>query len=344
MPENHRKSNLREDMLKDREITAGIDGQASGIATSGSLYVVATPIGNLSDLSQRAIQTLQMVKWIAAEDKRVSRVLLDRIGCGAPMLAVHAHNERGAAEHLLAKLQAGDDVALITDAGTPAISDPGAWVVATARGAGIRVIPIPGPSAPMTLLSVAGLPPGPFHFEGFLPPRGSARDQRLNRLKLASAALGAHLVIFEAPHRIAKTLAALEAVFGAGQPLVIGRELTKKFEEVHHCTAAEAMAWLAERDERRRGEFVIAIAAPANAVPADGHGGAQARVEAGTSAAGGDAGADRQSALPVTDLLRRLLDELPLSRTVRLAQQITGQPHRELYALALSLKKAGAPD
>ena len=341
MPENNRKSNLREDMLKDREITAGVDGHSSGVATSGSLYVVATPIGNLSDLSQRAIQTLQTVKWIAAEDKRVSRVLLDRIACSAQMLAVHAHNERGAAEHLLAKLQAGDDVALITDAGTPAISDPGAWVVATARGAGIRIVPIPGPSAPMALLSVAGLPPGPFHFEGFLPPRASARDQRLNRLRLASAALGAHLVIFEAPHRIARTLLALQAVFGAAQALVIGRELTKKFEEVHHCTAGEAVAWLAERDERRRGEFVIAIAAPATAVPADAQAGAKAGTESGASSITGGA-AGLQSAMPAIDLMRKLLDELPLSRAVRLAQQITGQPHRELYALALSLKQAGA--
>jgi 16S rRNA (cytidine1402-2'-O)-methyltransferase len=337
MLDSQRNSDRRENMIKDRRITAEIEESPTGRVPFGSLYVVATPIGNLSDLSQRAIDTLRAVGLIAAEDTRVSRVLLERSGSLASLVSAHEHNERDAAAQLVARLRAGTDVALISDAGTPAISDPGAGVVAAAHEAGIRVIPIPGPSAPVALLSAAGLTPAPFVFEGFLPTPASARNQRLVRLKQATDLIGAHLLIFEAPHRIAKTLVALTEVFGAAQKLVIGRELTKKFEEIHCCVAGDAPAWLAGREQRRRGEFVIAIAArrpPGEPDPASIDEATRLPDSSGKAALQGPF----HSAAATSALLSRLLEDLPLSRAVRLAQELTGQPHRDLYAIALGLK------
>ncbi len=308
----------------------------------GALYVVATPIGNLSDLGQRAGDTLRHVRWVAAEDTRVSRVLLDRIGASARLLTVHQHNEHSAAATLIGRLRDGDDVALITDAGTPAISDPGSQIVAAAHAQGLRVIPIPGPSAPVTLLSAAGLPPSPFLFEGFLPPKDKARDERLHALRRHADALGAHVLLFEAPHRIDRTLAAIARSHGPARRLVIGRELTKKFEQIVTLDAGEALAWLDARPEHRRGEFVIAIAA--DAAPPTG------TLSPASDAAGPPADAGLESELvdwPAAAhglatpraLLQRLLRDLPTSRAVRLAEELTGQPHKALYALALSLKR-----
>lgn len=288
---------------------------------------------------------MQQVKWVAAEDTRVSRVLLDRIGCRPALIPMHEHNEHRIGDELVARLMAGDSGAVISDAGTPAISDPGARLVARAHDAGIRVVPVPGPSAPVTLLSAAGLAPGPFLFEGFLPTKARARDDRLRRLRTGADALGAHLVLFEAPHRIDKTLQALEHAYGPDRTIVIGRELTKLFEEIHRGTTGQALAWRQARDERLRGEFVLAIAAPEpSAAPADD----ARQTEAPPSLAQGDTGSvagDPLSALAAgslmpspRDLLARLLQDLPPSRAVRLAQDLTGAPHRELYALALSLK------
>ena len=300
-----------------------------GAPVPGRLYVVATPIGNLSDIGQRAVTTLQRVRWIAAEDSRVSRVLLDRLGISARLIAAHEHNERGAAARIVELLRHGEAVALITDAGTPAISDPGGRVVQAVRAAGFESVPIPGPSAPVALLSVAGFEPAPFLFEGFLPTKAKQRDTRLSLLARECDALGAHLVLFEAPHRIDKTLAAIAQAYGPTRELVIGRELTKKFEQVHRCRTGDAVDWLAQRPEHGRGEFVLAVAAPAR----------MRRDDAGEGDGDDAPAAAAARMLPDSEsLLRMLLAELPASRAVKLAQALTGQGHRELYAMALALK------
>jgi 16S rRNA (cytidine1402-2'-O)-methyltransferase len=286
---------------------------------AGRLYVVATPIGHLSDLSQRAAQTLSGVDVVAAEDTRVTRVLLRHIGSKAKLTSSHAHNARASIATILGHLSAGRSVALVSDAGTPAISDPGNAVVAAACEAGIEVVPIPGPSAVTALLSAAGLSDGPFLFEGFLPARPKARDERLAAATAAAAAAGAVLVLYEAPHRVAGTLEAIAAGVGPGRRLAIGRELTKAFEEIWRGPAGDAPAWLAAKPERTRGEFVIAVDRPA---------------DDGTAATP----AEEAVAIETGRLLACLLQELPLSRAVKLAQQLTGAPHRELYAKALQAK------
>lgn len=285
------------------------------------LYVVATPIGHLSDLSPRAAQTLREVEVVAAEDTRVTRVLLRHVGSGARTISAHAHNAHAAAAAVLEQLREGRSVALVSDAGTPAISDPGSAVVAAAHEAGFTVVPIPGPSAVVTLLSAAGLSEAPFLFEGFLPARPKHRDERLEVAAGAADAAGAILVLYEAPHRIAGTLQALAARH-AGRTIAIGRELTKTFEEVHRCLAEEAPAWLAARETRTRGEFVIAID--------------RAPVQA--------AAKSTTPALEPRRLLLRLLQDLPASRAVRLAQELTGLPHRELYTLALEVKQSASAE
>lgn len=282
------------------------------------LYVVATPIGNLSDLGDRARDTLRSVDVVAAEDTRVSQVLLRHVGSQARTISAHAHNQREAADAVLAHLRAGRSVALVSDAGTPAISDPGSAIVAAAHDAGFAVVPIPGPSALATLLSAAGLSEGPFLFEGFLPARTKARDARLDTVCAAADAAGAALVLYEAPHRIAATLAAIAARFGARR-VAIGRELTKAFEEIYRGSAAGAPGWLGERPQRLRGEFVIAIDRP-DVAPAEAP---AARVAA--------------KAIDPDALLVRLMQDLAPSRAVRLARELTGLPHRDLYARALAL-------
>lgn len=259
---------------------------------------------------------LRSVDVVAAEDTRVSRVLLRHIGSAARTISAHGHNQRDAAQAVIGHLREGLSVALVSDAGTPAISDPGSAVVAAAHEAGFTVVPIPGPSAVATLLSAAGLSEAPFLFEGFLPARPKGRDERLEIASRAADAAGALLVLYEAPHRIAETLAALATRFGDTRTIAIGRELTKTFEEVHRCRAAQAPAWLAGKPERSRGEFVIAID--------------RCDPEAAADAPRG--------ALDPETLLPRLLQDLPPSRAVRLAQELTGLPHRELYARALALQ------
>jgi 16S rRNA (cytidine1402-2'-O)-methyltransferase len=284
---------------------------------SNQLYVVATPIGNLSDLSERARNTLCAVDVVAAEDTRVTQVLLRHIGARARMISAHEHNQQRAAQTVLEHLGAGRSVALVSDAGTPAISDPGNAIVAAAHQAGFQVVPIPGPSAVATLLSGAGLSDGPFLFEGFLPARAKAREQRLAIVSEAADRAGATLVIYEAPHRIGDTLAAIAQRFSDGRLIAIGRELTKTFEELWRGPSTDGLAWLLERPERSRGEFVIAIdAAPAKS-PDD----------------------QKQQSADAQKLLEKLLAELSTSRAVRLAQELTGLPHRELYAMALGITR-----
>ncbi len=273
--------------------------------------MVATPIGNLGDLSARAIATLGAVQVVFAEDTRHTRGLLAHHGIAAELAALHEHNERAAAEDLLRQLAGGRDVALVTDAGTPAISDPGAHAVAAARAAGFEVIAIPGANAAIAALSVSGLA-GPFAFVGFLPAKPAARRKAL----AAWRAFPHTLVFYEAPHRIRECVEDLAAVLGAARTVVLARELTKAFESVHVCALGDARAWLDADADRTRGEFVVIVSGG----PA----------ETGTRAADGERA------------LGLLLEALPLKTAVQLAAAITGAPRNALYEQALA-RKAGAP-
>ncbi len=259
---------------------------------------------------------------VAAEDTRVSRILLQHAGSSARLISARAHNEQAAAQQIVGLLREGKSVALVSDAGTPAISDPGAQVVAAVRAAGFNVVPIPGPSALATLLSAAGLREGPILFEGFLPARARARRERLAVLALAALSSGSALVFYEAPHRIDELLADLATEFGPERMLVIGRELTKLFEEIAVVEAGQARAWLNGKPERRRGEFVVAVER-AQVPDEPGRAGTAATIEPETRR-----------------ILTCLLGELPPSRAARLAHEITGAPRDALYALAMTLRAA----
>lgn len=273
---------------------------------SSVLYVVPTPLGNLADLTRRAEEVLCGVQWIAAEDTRHSAPLLKQLGAQGRTLPAHQHNEHEAAARIVEKLQAGDSVALISDAGTPGISDPGARVVAAVRAAGCKVVPLPGPCAAVTALSASGLTEEHFLFYGFLPSKGGQRRQALEALRDHPYAL----VFYEAPHRVLETVADMAVVFGE-RTLVIGRELTKLFETVHSLPLAEALDWLKADPNRQRGEFVLML----SGAPASGDNGEGARV------------------------LKLLLAEgLPVKQAAKLAAAITGAAKNALYDLALSLK------
>lgn len=272
----------------------------------GTLYVVATPIGNLADASPRALATLRAAELLACEDTRTTRTLLARHGIERPALALHAHNERAASAKLLAALREGRSVALVTDAGTPGISDPGALLVAEAHRAGIRVVPVPGPSAAVAAFSAAGFAADRFVFAGFLPAKPAARRKALDSLDLPWP-----VILYEAPHRVLECARDLLAQFGGEREIVIARELTKKFEEVARLPLAQAPAWLEAHAHRQQGEFVLVL----------GPGPAEA----------GDAG----EAARVLDVL---LESLPTSEAARLAARITGAPRNALYKLAMGKK------
>ena len=271
--------------------------------TTGVLYVVATPIGNLADASPRAIETLRSADLVACEDTRTTRTLLARHGIAARTVALHQHNERRAAAGLVEALRAGRSVALVSDAGTPALSDPGAWLVAEAHRAGIRVSPVPGPSAAAAAVSASGFEAPQFLFAGFLPAARSARRKALEPLDVPWP-----VVLYEAPHRIGETLEDLKERFGAAREIVIARELTKKFEEVARLPLGEAGAWLARRPERAQGEFVLVL-------------------QPGAEPKKGGVDADRVLAI--------LLDAMAPSEAARLAAKITGAPKNLLYRKAL---------
>ena len=274
-----------------------------------ALYVVATPIGNMRDISLRALDVLGSADTIAAEDTRNSAHLLTHHGITAKrLLALHQHNERGAAEKVAALLAQGQSVALITDAGTPAVSDPGALVVEAVRAAGYRVIPIPGANAAVAALSAAGLATPHFLFYGFLPNKSAARCKELQTLLEHPYTL----VFYEAPHRIVECVADLAEVFGGERQIVLAREVTKLFESIHRCRLDEALEWLNSDANNLRGEFVVLLSA------------APARAE-GLSA-------------EAEHVLGVLLKELPLKQAVQLAVQITGVARNELYQRALLLK------
>ncbi len=294
-------------------IAAAADAAASQSYPAPALYVVATPIGNLADLTLRAIHVLGLVDALACEDTRIGGRLLAQLGQAKPLIALHRHNEHGAAQAVLARLGQGQRVAYASDAGTPAVSDPGAFLVAAVAAAGCRVVPIPGASSVMTAISAAGdTGAAEFGFGGFLPARGPARGQRLKTLLARPGAQ----VLFEAPHRI-DALAASLASAAPQRPLTLCRELTKQFETIVTMAAAELPAWLAADPNRGRGEFVLVLHALAQA----------------------DAG---DAALP--SALDRLLDvlarELPLKQAVALATEISGAPRNAVYARALERRNA----
>jgi 16S rRNA (cytidine1402-2'-O)-methyltransferase len=280
---------------------------------TGALYVVATPIGNLADITLRAIHVLALVDAVACEDTRHSAPLLRQLGIeGKPLIAVHQHNEREAAAGVLLRLGAGGRVAYVSDAGTPAISDPGAALVAAVQTAGYRVLPIPGASSAVAALSVAGdAIGGPFNFTGFLPSRSGERALALKAL----AASPQTQVLFEAPHRIDALAAALAEACGA-RTLTLCRELTKQFETVHSLPANALPAWLAADPNRSRGEFVLVVHA--------------------------QAAAPHAAPLAHDAALRTLLAALPLKQAVALAAELTGAPRNALYERALALKNADA--
>lgn len=276
------------------------------IGLTPALYVVATPLGNLGDLSQRALSVLSGADAVACEDTRHSRKLLDHFGIRTRLIAVHEHNEEQGAQRLIGLLAEGKRIALVCDAGTPAVSDPGARAVARVRQAGFRVIPIPGPNAAIAALSAAGLQDAHFLFYGFLPARPAARRGEIAALKPLPYAL----VFYETPHRVVDTVADLAATLEPERSLVVARELTKIFESVETMPLAEAPAWLAADANRQRGEFVLLVSA---------------------------ASADKNDDAESERVLRLLLDELPLKQAVKLAAGITGASRNALYARALEL-------
>lgn len=280
----------------------------------GRLQVVATPIGNMGDVSARARQALETADAVAAEDTRHTGALLQMLGIARPLLSLHAHNETQRVPEILARLAAGETIALVSDAGTPLLSDPGYELVRAAADAGIDIEAIPGPSAVTTALAVAGLPVRRFCFEGFLPAREGERRAHLSQL----AGEPRTLVFFEAPHRIAATLADLAAEFGSERRAVVARELTKAHETLYRGTLAELAQRAAAEDNFRRGEITIVVA-----------------------------GAKGESAGTDTALLRRAVDllskELSPSRAAAIAAQLTGATRAEAYALIQRQPKP-APD
>ena len=285
--------------------------KSSDILLQGTLYVIATPIGNLGDMTLRAIETLKLVDAIAAEDTRHTSGLLSHFGISKKLIAVHEHNEQQSAERLLAQLKKGDNNALVTDAGTPAVSDPGAIVVKIVREAGIKVVPIPGVSAVVAALSASGITQNGFYFHGFLPANGAARRKILEQLKSQAVTL----VLYEAPHRIVECVEDLAKVLGDSRKITFCRELTKTFETIYTCILSEASAWLQADPNQQRGEFVLLIeAAPIVEVE-----------EISTEA---------------QRVLKCLLAELPLKQAVALATEITNLKKNDLYEFALALKQA----
>ena len=270
----------------------------------GSLYVVALPIGNAADITVRALWLLSRMDVIAAEDTRVTRPLLARFGIDTPLVAAHQHNEREAAQQLIGRLARGERVALVTDAGTPGVSDPGARVVRAVLDAGYRVLPVPGASSAMAAISAGGLTPGPFRFVGFLPTGKVERERALRTL----ASEAAPFVLFEAPHRVRQLLELMSAVLEPARRVVLARELTKKFETIEVHRAADLGALNADE----RGEYVVLV------------------------------DASDEAAADIDVVTRRwleaLLQELPPARAAAVAARASGQPRDVLYRLALQLK------
>jgi 16S rRNA (cytidine1402-2'-O)-methyltransferase len=294
-----------------------VTNEGAGLPAVGRLYVVATPIGNLGDLSPRARAVLSDCALIAAEDTRHTGILLKHFGIGTPQISLHDHNEEMRAIEIIARLREGKSVALVSDAGTPAISDPGFELVRAVAAAGIDIIAIPGPCAAIAALSIGALPTDRFIFEGFLPARGAARRQRLKSLEQESRTL----VIYESPHRVRETLEDCLTAFGQTRAATVVREATKLHETTYRGSLLELLHRSKSDADFARGEIVLLI------------GGAQLP-------ASGDADPDATAALD--KVLAALLAELPLKQAARLAAQITGARDNEAYKRALLLKQQSA--
>ena len=273
-----------------------------------TLYVVATPIGNVTDISLRALHLLSLADAVACEDTRNTAHLLTRFGLNKPLIAAHQHNEREVAQTLIARLHAGERIALVSDAGTPAVSDPGARIVDAVRAAGLLVLPLPGPSAAIIAISASGLLNDQFYFVGFLPAKAKQRENMLHTLRGVSATM----VFYEAPHRILDCATALAEAFEPTRQVVFARELTKLFEEIHRCPLSEAKAWIRADAHREKGEFVILLEGATEAQDAE------------------DVEAER--------ILGILLAECSVKQAANLTAQITGRKKNALYERALQLK------
>lgn len=278
---------------------------------SGTLYVVATPIGNLADSSPRSVEILRAADVVACEDTRTSRTLLAHHGIAARTVALHEHNEREAGDKLLRILREGGSVALVSDAGTPGISDPGALLVAAAHREGLRVVPVPGPNAAVAAYSAAGFASSRFLFAGFLPAGSKkARSACLDGLDMPWP-----VILYEAPHRVLETVEALLARFGPERELVIAREVSKKFEEIARLTLAAAPGWLAAGPHRQQGEFVLVL---------------------------GPGGEKRAALAEGERIVKILLERMPASDAAKLAARITGLPRNALYRVALERPDGGS--
>ena len=275
---------------------------------TATLYIVATPIGNVTDISLRALQVLALVDAVACEDTRNTGNLMTRFGLSKPMIAAHQHNEREVADKLIARLLGGERIALVSDAGTPGVSDPGARIVDAVRAAGLRVVPLPGASAAITALSASGLVNDRFYFVGFLPAKAKQRESALQEL----VAVSATLVLYEAPHRILECVEALAGVFEPTRQVVFARELTKLFEEIHRCPLAEALAWVKAGAHREKGEYVVLLE-------------------------GAVAGSDADE-IEAERILAILLSECSVKQAASLTAQITGRKKNALYERALAIK------
>lgn len=279
---------------------------------SSTLYVVATPIGNVADISCRALVVLSKVDAIACEDTRNTAQLLKHLGVVKPLIAAHQHNENEVAQKIIQRLQQGERIALVSDAGTPAVSDPGARIVNAVRDAGLKVVPLPGASAVIAALSASGMVNDQFYFVGFLPSKAGQRESVLATLKTIPATL----VFYEAPHRITEMIAALTALFSPTRKIVFARELTKLFEEIHRCDLAAATQWLEDDPHRQKGEYVVLL-------------------EGATT----DQDAERREAKRVLTIL---LQGCSVKQASALAAQITGQKKNALYQMALDMQDNAA--
>lgn len=270
-----------------------------------TLYIVPTPIGNLDDITQRALTVLGQVDLICCEDTRHSGKLFSHFGISTKTVSVHDHNERQRAAWIISKLEAGENIALVSDAGTPLISDPGYHLVSQVRQAGFTVVPLPGPCAATTALCAAGLPSDRFSFEGFLPPKSSARQTKLAELLQEPRTM----IFYEAPRRIKDTLADIIEVMGPERPVVIARELTKTFETIEGRPASELLEWVNEDDNRTRGEMVLMIA--------------------------GFKASDDTLPLQTVKMLELLAKELPLKKAAAITAEIMGHKKNALYKFGL---------
>lgn len=280
--------------------------ESNSTICQGVLYVVATPIGNLGDMVPRAVETLQTVKLIAAEDTRHSAHLLNHFGIKTPCIAYHDHSDDNRIEQILARLQAGDSVALISDAGTPLVSDPGYKLVKTVRAEGIRVIPIPGASALIAALSASGLASDRFAFEGFLPAKQQARLTQLQTLEQEIRTL----IFYEAPHRILETLQDMQTVFGANRQAVVAREITKTFETIHGDQLQNLVSWVAADTNQQRGEIVLIVEGSSKTVSTE---------------------IDTEQ----VRIMKVLLEELPVKQAAAIGAKITGLKKNFLYQWAV---------